>query len=78
MRPPEHYGAVAQLGERGLCKPEVVSSILISSTDLSVRSSVDSLPHHCLVKTSKVFFRVVVDSVEGSHRATEAKASQVL
>jgi hypothetical protein len=28
------YGAVAQLGERGLCKPEVVSSILISSTDL--------------------------------------------
>ena len=26
-------GAVAQLGERGLCKPEVVGSIPISSTD---------------------------------------------
>ena len=26
------YGAVAQLGERGLCKPEVVGSIPISST----------------------------------------------
>ena len=25
-------GAVAQLGERGLCKPEVVGSIPISST----------------------------------------------
>jgi hypothetical protein len=27
------FGAVAQLGERGLCKPEVVGSIPISSTD---------------------------------------------
>ena len=27
-------GAVAQLGERGLCKPEVVGSIPISSTKL--------------------------------------------
>ncbi len=26
-------GAVAQLGERGLCKPEVVGSIPISSTN---------------------------------------------
>jgi hypothetical protein len=26
------YGAVAQLGERGLCKPEVVGSIPSSST----------------------------------------------
>jgi hypothetical protein len=29
---PSVYGAVAQLGERGLCKPEVVGSIPISST----------------------------------------------
>jgi hypothetical protein len=28
-------GAVAQLGERGLCKPEVVGSIPISSTKVS-------------------------------------------
>ena len=28
----EVLGAVAQLGERGLCKPEVVGSIPISST----------------------------------------------
>ena len=28
-------GAVAQLGERGLCKPEVVGSIPISSTTVS-------------------------------------------
>jgi hypothetical protein len=28
-------GAVAQLGERGLCKPEVVGSIPISSTRTS-------------------------------------------
>ncbi len=28
-------GAVAQLGERGLCKPEVVGSIPISSTRVS-------------------------------------------
>jgi hypothetical protein len=27
------HGAVAQLGERGLCKPEVVGSIPISSTE---------------------------------------------
>ena len=27
-----HTGAVAQLGERGLCKPEVVGSIPIGST----------------------------------------------
>ena len=27
------FGAVAQLGERGLCKPEVVGSIPISSTN---------------------------------------------
>ena len=27
------FGAVAQLGERGLCKPEVVGSIPISSTE---------------------------------------------
>ena len=30
--PPFLPGAVAQLGERGLCKPEVVGSIPISST----------------------------------------------
>jgi hypothetical protein len=29
-------GAVAQLGERGLCKPEVVGSIPIGSTKPSV------------------------------------------
>ena len=28
------HGAVAQLGERGLCKPEVVGSIPISSTKI--------------------------------------------
>lgn len=28
------YGAVAQMGERRLCTPEVVSSILTSSTKL--------------------------------------------
>jgi hypothetical protein len=28
------FGAVAQLGERGLCKPEVVGSIPISSTEV--------------------------------------------
>ena len=31
-RYPAWFGAVAQLGERGLCKPEVVGSIPISST----------------------------------------------
>jgi hypothetical protein len=31
-------GAVAQLGERGLCKPEVVGSIPISSTKFQVRA----------------------------------------
>ena len=30
---PYPLGAVAQLGERGLCKPEVVGSIPISSTN---------------------------------------------
>ncbi len=30
-------GAVAQLGERGLCKPEVVGSIPISSTSRASR-----------------------------------------
>jgi hypothetical protein len=34
--PPTHSrGAVAQLGERWLCKPEVVGSIPISSTKLA-------------------------------------------
>jgi hypothetical protein len=32
--PTRFRGAVAQLGERGLCKPEVVGSIPISSTNL--------------------------------------------
>jgi hypothetical protein len=35
-------GAVAQLGERGLCKPEVVGSIPISSTILELGSRVMS------------------------------------
>jgi hypothetical protein len=35
-------GAVAQLGERGLCKPEVVGSIPISSTVLGVCRTVVS------------------------------------
>ena len=34
FRRPRGFGAVAQLGERGLCKPEVVGSIPISSTRL--------------------------------------------
>ena len=36
---PGRIGAVAQLGERGLCKPEVVGSIPISSTTTLARSS---------------------------------------
>ena len=31
------FGAVAQLGERRFCKPEVVGSIPISSTDADAR-----------------------------------------
>ena len=39
------YGAVAQLGERGLCKPEVVGSIPISSTNIrTLRQSVFTQP----------------------------------
>ena len=33
--PPDASGAVAQLGERLLCKQEVTSSILVGSTKLS-------------------------------------------
>ena len=35
---PNDQGAVAQLGERGLCKPEVVGSIPISSTSWSLQT----------------------------------------
>jgi hypothetical protein len=35
------YGAVAQLGERELCKLEVVGSIPISSTNLRSRAMLD-------------------------------------
>ncbi len=37
---PHDRGAVAQLGERGLCKPEVVGSIPISSTSTALRARV--------------------------------------
>jgi hypothetical protein len=39
MQPHEFYGAVAQLGERRLCKPDVVGSIPISSTKAKLVAS---------------------------------------
>ena len=45
---PEHFGAVAQLGEHRLCKPGVVGSIPISSTigfgDFSSQASLEDAP----------------------------------
>ncbi len=41
---PDDHGAVAQLGERGLCKPEVVGSIPISSIGISLRDAQDKKP----------------------------------
>jgi hypothetical protein len=41
----ERSGAVAQLGERGLCKPEVIGSIPFSSTDLPADTTREGFFH---------------------------------
>ncbi len=46
FRPP--CGDVAQLGERGLCKPEVAGSIPVVSTKLPIDETPTGLPYSTL------------------------------
>ena len=48
--PPFRDGAIAQLGERLLCKQEVTGSIPVGSTSVTYQESADSAARrHCLV-----------------------------